>query len=172
MHRLSEANFNFLFFFILIQNRYMSPEILRHSPYSVSADVYSFGVCLWQMITKEVPFAGMTPIQAAFQVANGARPPLTELIPRPMQKIISSCWQQDPQKRPSFTLLTAELCSLVDTRHEIRRTTRAIPKHVTATVNGNQNMNVNVCALPLVMGAVIPFGDEEDESHDTVGLEI
>lgn len=43
--------------------RWMAPEVIRHEPYSTKADVYSFGIVLWEMITKDQPFRGLTPIQ-------------------------------------------------------------------------------------------------------------
>ena len=32
--------------------RYMAPEVIRHESYSSNADVYSFGIVLWQLITR------------------------------------------------------------------------------------------------------------------------
>jgi hypothetical protein len=32
--------------------RYMAPEVIRHESYSSNADVYSFGILLWQLITR------------------------------------------------------------------------------------------------------------------------
>ena len=50
--------------------RWMAPEVIRHASYSFPADVYSYGVVLWQLLTRSQPFQGMTPIQAAFAVAK------------------------------------------------------------------------------------------------------
>jgi serine/threonine protein kinase len=41
-----------------------APEILLQSmPYTDKADVYSFGMVLWELLTHEAPFAGMHPLQ-------------------------------------------------------------------------------------------------------------
>lgn len=48
--------------------RWMAPEVIRHEPYSSKADVYSFGIVLWEMIAKDQPFRGMTPIQGLLSV--------------------------------------------------------------------------------------------------------
>ena len=36
----------------------MAPEILRGEKYSSAADVYSFGVILWEMMTLDIPHKG------------------------------------------------------------------------------------------------------------------
>ena len=37
---------------------WMAPEILRGEKYTSAADVYSFGVILWEMLTLDIPFKG------------------------------------------------------------------------------------------------------------------
>lgn len=37
---------------------WMAPEILRGEKYEEAADVYSFGVILWEMLTGDIPFMG------------------------------------------------------------------------------------------------------------------
>jgi serine/threonine protein kinase len=37
---------------------WMAPEILRGEKYEEAADVYSFGVILWEMMTGEIPYMG------------------------------------------------------------------------------------------------------------------
>lgn len=86
-----------------------APEVIRHESYSSNADVYSFGICLWQLITREVPFANLTPIQAAFAVAEGRRPLIPPSTPRRLQEIIEACWDQDSYRRPSFTYIAMAL---------------------------------------------------------------
>jgi serine/threonine protein kinase len=41
----------------------MAPEVLDNAPYDEKADVYSYGVVLWELITREEPFKGMHPMQ-------------------------------------------------------------------------------------------------------------
>jgi tRNA A-37 threonylcarbamoyl transferase component Bud32 len=80
-----------------------APEVLRRNRYSVKADVYSFGVVLWEMISREEPFKGMPPFQVIFVVATqGQRPTIPSYCPPEWEQLIEDCWQEDPDKRPTF----------------------------------------------------------------------
>ncbi|CAM9879142.1 unnamed protein product, partial [Phaeothamnion confervicola] len=90
--------------------RWMAPEVIRHEPYSAAADVYSYAVVLWELITREQPFAGLTPIQAAFAVARqGLRPPLPSGLPPALAGLVKRCWHANPALRPSFAGVCAAL---------------------------------------------------------------
>ncbi|CAI7827728.1 unnamed protein product [Closterium sp. NIES-54] len=50
--------------------RWMAPEVIDHKPYTRRVDVYSFGIVLWELVTSDLPFKGLTFIQLAFNVVN------------------------------------------------------------------------------------------------------
>lgn len=126
--------------------RYMAPEVIRHESYSSNADVYSFGICLWQLITREVPFATMTPIQAAYAVASGQRPPIPASTPSRLRQIITSCWDQDSHRRPSFTYIAmalADYAKMAFTPANVGAQTLQIANEMLANVEGNSTVNVD-----------------------------
>jgi serine/threonine protein kinase len=126
--------------------RYMAPEVIRHESYSSNADVYSFGICLWQLITREIPFATMTPIQAAYAVAEGHRPEIPTSTPLRLQEIIRSCWDHDSQRRPSFTYVAMALADYVKMAFSpanVGTLTLQIANEMLATVEGNSTINVD-----------------------------
>lgn len=45
------------------------------------------------------------------QIANGKRPILSSLIPKIYRKLIDSCWDDDPKKRPTFEDIVNDLRS-------------------------------------------------------------
>src|SRR4051794_27406716 len=60
---------------------YLAPERLDGAPATVSADLYSLGVVLYEALAGRCPFAGDTPLAAARAVAAGEHLPLHELRP-------------------------------------------------------------------------------------------
>ncbi|KAG6544341.1 hypothetical protein Mapa_014175 [Marchantia paleacea] len=83
--------------------RWMSPEVLEHKPYDHKADVYSFGIMIWEVLTGEVPYAGLTPLQAAIGVVQrGLRPVMPPSVPPKLAGLAELCWHQNPEQRPEF----------------------------------------------------------------------
>ena len=41
----------------------MAPEVIRHLPYGTKADVFSYGVILWELMTHRLPWEDLSPVQ-------------------------------------------------------------------------------------------------------------
>jgi serine/threonine protein kinase len=84
--------------------QWMAPEVLANQSYNEKADVYSYGIILWELLTRECPYEDMTAIQCALAVLNrNHRPEIPRWCPPPLQVLIRSCLKKDPDERPSFT---------------------------------------------------------------------
>ena len=90
-----------------------APEVLRNEHYTEKADVYSFGIVIWECLTREDPFAGMPPFHVVFVVGSqGARPEVPACKPEWPQALLDlmeHAWQEDPDIRPSFPELIVSL---------------------------------------------------------------
>jgi serine/threonine protein kinase len=49
--------------------RWMAPEVIEHKAYDSKADVFSFGIVLWELITGKVPYAEHTALQVRYRCA-------------------------------------------------------------------------------------------------------
>ncbi|KAH3744494.1 protein serine/threonine kinase [Pelomyxa schiedti] len=82
---------------------YMPPELLASGKYRESADVYSFGILAWEIVTRRDPFSDLQSFWKITEfVINGNRPPLEEINSPGLKSIIEKCWAQDHHDRPRF----------------------------------------------------------------------
>ncbi|XP_062218590.1 probable serine/threonine-protein kinase SIS8 [Phragmites australis] len=92
---------------------WMAPEVLRNEPANEKCDVYSFGVILWELATMRVPWSGLNPMQVVGAVGfQNRRLDIPKEVDPQVASIISSCWENDPSKRPSFSQLLSPLKQL------------------------------------------------------------
>lgn len=86
---------------------WMAPEVLEDLPYSQKADVYSFGIVMWEILCREPPFAEYSHHKIMYNVINyKERPPLDKVpkdCPEGLICIMRACWEQDANKRPQFS---------------------------------------------------------------------
>ncbi|CAH2078071.1 unnamed protein product [Thlaspi arvense] len=82
---------------------WMAPEFLRGEPTNEKSDVYSFGVVLWELITLQQPWNGLSPAQVvgavAFQNRRLVIPPNTSPV---LVSLMEACWSDEPAQRPAF----------------------------------------------------------------------
>ena len=80
---------------------YMSPEQARGKPVDKRADVWSFGVLLWEMLTGRSLFAGdtVTDVIAAVVTREPDLDALPRATPRAVRRLLSRCLRKDPRTR-------------------------------------------------------------------------
>ncbi|KAL9395452.1 hypothetical protein Peur_009705 [Populus x canadensis] len=84
--------------------RWMAPEVIEHKPYDHKADVFSFGIVLWELLTGKLPYEQLSPLQAAVGVVQqGLRPSIPSHSHPKLAGLLKRCWQRDPFLRPEFS---------------------------------------------------------------------
>ena len=100
-------------FYLTGTHAYKAPELLLGEFPTTQADVYSLGICMWQMLTRVEPYADEDPQLVIFGIAtNSIRPGLPTIqheLDAAYRKLFEKCWNGSPHDRPTPSALQVEL---------------------------------------------------------------
>lgn len=83
--------------------KWTAPEALLKQEFSVKSDVWSFGVLLYELITRgAIPYAGMPNREVMREIPRGYRMPQPSSCPDAYYEKMQECWQYEPSHRPTF----------------------------------------------------------------------
>ncbi|XP_066542507.1 mitogen-activated protein kinase kinase kinase 20 isoform X2 [Hoplias malabaricus] len=89
---------------------WMAPEVIQSLPVSETCDTYSYGVVLWEMLTREIPFKGLEGLQVAWLVVEkNERLTIPSSCPGSFAGLMRKCWETEPTKRPLFKEILSTL---------------------------------------------------------------
>lgn len=125
---------------------YMSPEQATGSSVDLRADVYAFGVMLYEVLTGHRPFLGKD-LGETLQRHLRTRPPSPTLvaeqpIPAALEALLLQCLEKDPSRRPASML-------------EIARTLEALQPRVSLPAAQSPPRRRGRLAFGLAMGLAI-----------------
>ncbi|XP_073300993.1 serine/threonine-protein kinase 52-like [Primulina huaijiensis] len=82
---------------------YMAPEVLDGKPYNRKCDVYSFGICLWEIYCCDLPYPNLSFAEVSSAVVRqNLRPEIPRCCPTSVVSIMKKCWDANPEKRPDM----------------------------------------------------------------------
>ncbi|KAF7997695.1 hypothetical protein HCN44_008868 [Aphidius gifuensis] len=92
---------------------WMAP-VFEGSRYTEKCDIFSWGVILWEVLTRQKPFddIGGSAYRIMWAVHTGQRPPLIEGCPKPIEYLITRCWAKEPEQRPSMNEIVRIMINL------------------------------------------------------------
>jgi hypothetical protein len=85
--------------------QWMAPEVMEGRPYDETADVFSFGVNLWELASRRIPWEGQDAVKAkvvAGQRLDVGKAALERDCPLALVALMQQCWDSDPKQRPKF----------------------------------------------------------------------
>jgi eukaryotic-like serine/threonine-protein kinase len=100
---------------------YLSPEHVERGDADARSDVYGAGICLFEMVTGQVPFAAESAITVAYQHVNADVPSPSSLrssVPPDVDALVATATRRDPDLRyPDCRAFLAD----------VRRVRRSLP---------------------------------------------
>ncbi|CAH8550783.1 unnamed protein product [Schistosoma curassoni] len=98
---------------------WMSPESLQKKASEINleaSDMWSFGVILWELTTRMIPFDGINPMIIGMKIATeNLRLPIPPDLDSRIVRLFDLCTKDDPGKRPRFDI---QLIQLLDKMRE------------------------------------------------------
>ena len=100
---------------------FIAPEVLhigkrkQRSVYDHRADIFSFGMLLYQMIARRHPYHNIPPHRIDVAVESNERPKLQDVdISRTgyhyLTRVMKACWEENPKNRPDTETIIKKVC--------------------------------------------------------------
>ena len=100
---------------------FIAPEVLhigkrkQRSVYDHRADIFSFGMFLYQIIARRHPYHNIPPHRIDVAVESGERPKLQDVdISRTayhyLTQVMKGCWEDNPKNRPDTETIIKKVC--------------------------------------------------------------
>ena len=96
-----------------------APETFgKKSQYSEASDVWSFGMIMYEIATREIPFVGYTPSEVMYALCvENKVPDMTvpnfSFTDEFSVDLIESCWNRNPNERPRFGAIMRSFCQIL-----------------------------------------------------------
>eukprot|EP01117_Protostelium_nocturnum_P008853 TRINITY_DN3173_c1_g2_i1.p1 TRINITY_DN3173_c1_g2~~TRINITY_DN3173_c1_g2_i1.p1 ORF type:complete len:1688 (-),score=589.29 TRINITY_DN3173_c1_g2_i1:9-5072(-) len=87
-----------------IPYKWTAPEVISEQRSTMSSDVWSYGVVMWEIFSFGMaPYGDMSNKEAVDKVMEGYRLPKPSRCPDELyQNVMLKCWERDPKQRPAF----------------------------------------------------------------------
>ena len=95
---------------------WMSPEMISNKKYNEKADVFSFGIVLWEIYTRKIPYRDLKMSAnklVALVVRKRARPTIPPEMPKKYRNLMVACWAHHAADRPSFVQIVTKLKAML-----------------------------------------------------------
>ena len=97
-----------------------SLEVLWFTKFSSKSDVWAFGVLMWEVFTcGQMPYGRSSNAQVVEMIRQGQRLERPRICSRDMFRVLECCWQELPEKRPSFNQLQSKLQHILESRLDL-----------------------------------------------------
>ncbi|KAM7415166.1 hypothetical protein PAMA_019812 [Pampus argenteus] len=93
--------------------KWMALESLQTHKFTTKSDVWSFGVLLWELMTRGAPpYSDVNSFDITVFLMQGRRLLQPEFCPDALYTVMIECWHPKPERRPSFSELVSRISSI------------------------------------------------------------
>ena len=123
---------------------YASPEVIRGSKFSEASDVFAYGVILWELLTRRIPWEDLNEYQIVFQMTSQLESPLAatakaleipDSAPEGYRKIIHGTWATHPERRSTFKDVLVDIRDIYREQVEKEKALRAARRGSTSSLS-------------------------------------
>ncbi|KAJ0002821.1 hypothetical protein NQD34_007970 [Periophthalmus magnuspinnatus] len=94
--------------------RWSPPEVLLYCKFSSKSDIWAYGVLMWEVYTLgRLPYERLNNTEIVDQVSRGLRLYRPQLANEKVYSIMTSCWQEKADERPTFQELSLSIQDLL-----------------------------------------------------------
>ncbi|MBZ3873160.1 Hepatocyte growth factor receptor [Sciurus carolinensis] len=96
--------------------KWMALESLQTQKFTTKSDVWSFGVLLWELMTRGAPpYPDVNTFDITVYLLQGRRLLQPEYCPDPLYEVMLKCWHPKAEMRPSFSELVSRISAIFST---------------------------------------------------------
>jgi mitogen-activated protein kinase kinase kinase 9 len=112
--------------------QWMAPEVIDGDMYTEKADIFSYGIILWEIAAREPPYKSIMGTKVSIDVVKyDLRPDIPKATPEAFAKLMKRCWVNSPGTQSGApTLLQGDTPGT--RQNEVPETVNHIKKCLTA----------------------------------------
>ncbi|XP_026094560.1 hepatocyte growth factor receptor-like isoform X2 [Carassius auratus] len=93
--------------------KWMALESLQTHKFTTKSDVWSFGVLLWELMTRGAPpYSDVNSFDITIFLLQGRRLLQPEFCPDALYNVMVECWHPKPERRPTFSELMSRITTI------------------------------------------------------------